>query len=198
MKRLKEGDAIRIIIFLLAGCILAALFVFSVHAGEPGRTSCGVFNATYLIEKQTVRLFNGRAEVQAAPGSAIKITTAVFGKPAYGDLNRDGRKDAALFLFQDPGGSGTFYYVAAAIAKNGLYQGTNAVLLGDRVVPRAIHIRNCVIVAEYDDRHPDQPMAARPSIGKTMYLTLNEGYLKAIKILGAMRNSTGRSCKKNS
>jgi hypothetical protein len=55
-----------------------------------------------------------------------------------------------------------------------------------------------VIVAEYDDRHPDQPMAARPSIRKTMYLTLNEGYLKAIKILGAMRNSTGRSCKKNS
>ena len=180
MKRLKEGDAIRIIIFLLAGCILAALFVFSVHAGEPGRTSCGVFNATYLIEKQTVRLFNGRAEVQAAPGSAIKITTAVFGKPAYGDLNRDGRKDAALFLMHDPGGSGTFYYVAAAIAAGDIYRGTNAVLLGDRISPRAIHIRNGTIIAEFDDRRPDQSMAAAPSIAKTMFLKLNEGYLTVL------------------
>jgi hypothetical protein len=165
---------------LLSGCILAALLVFSVHAGEPGRTSCGVFNATYLIEKQAVRLLNGRAKVQAAPGSAIKITTAVFGEPAYGDLNRDGREDAALFLMQDPGGSGTFYYVAAAIAAGDIYRGTNAVLLGDRVFPRTIHIRNGMIIAEFDDRSPDQPMAAAPSIGKTIYLKLSEGCLTAI------------------
>jgi hypothetical protein len=187
-----------IFVRLFLGCTLAALLVCPVHAGPQDRALDGILNATYLIEKQAVQLVSGRAEVQAAPGSVSKVTTEVFSKPTYGDLNGDGRDDAVLFLVQDPGGSGTFYYVAAAIAKNGLYQGTNAVLLGDRVFPRAIHIRNCVIVAEYEDRHPDQPMAARPSIGKTMYLKLNEGYLKAIKILGAMRNSTGRSCKKNS
>jgi hypothetical protein len=181
LKRWKEGDAIKIVIRLPFGCALAALLVLSVHAREPDGAPCGVLNATYLIEKQAVELVNGRAEVQAAPGSAIKITTAVFGKPAYGDLNRDGREDAALFLMHDPGGSGTFYYVAAAISAGDIYQGTNAVLLGDRVFPRTILIRSGVIVVEFDDRSTDQPMAAAPSIGKTMYLKLNEGYLTAIK-----------------
>ena len=181
MKRWEEGDAIRIIILLLLGCALTVALVFCDHAGSPGGAPGGVFNATYLIEKLVVRLTDGRAEVQSAPGSAIKITTVVFGEPVYGDLNYDGREDAALFLMHDPGGSGTFYYVAAAIAANDIYQGTNAVLLGDRVFPRTIHIRNGVVVAEFDDRNPDQPMAAAPSIAKTMYLRLNEGYLTAIK-----------------
>jgi hypothetical protein len=157
------------------------LLVFSVHAVQPDGAPCGVLNATYLVEKQAIHLVNGRAEFQAAPGSAIKITTVIFGKPAYGDLNHDGREDAALFLVHDPGGSGTFYYVAAAIDVNNSYQGTNAVLLGDRVSPRTIDIRNGVIIAEFDDRKPDQPLAAAPSIAKTIYLKLNEGCLTAIK-----------------
>jgi hypothetical protein len=181
LRRWKEGDAIRVIARLLFGFTLAASLVFPVRAGLSNGALGNVLNATYFIEKQAVELVDGRAEVQAAPGSASKIATLVFGEPTYGDLNHDGRDDAALFLVQDPGGSGTFYYVAAAIAKNGMYRGTNAVLLGDRIVPRAIHVRNGVIVAEYDDRHPEQPMATVPSIGKTMYLTLNEGYLKAIR-----------------
>ena len=45
----------------------------------------------------------------------------MFGKPAYGDLNRDGRDDAVLFRMHDPGGSGTFYYVAAEIADDDIY-----------------------------------------------------------------------------
>jgi hypothetical protein len=186
--RREEGDAIRIIIRLLLGCSLAVLLFFCVQTGPPaGGAPGGVLNATYLIEKQAFRLVNGRAEVHPAPGSAIKITTVVFGKPAYGDLNHDGRDDAALFLIHDPGGSGTFYYIAAAIAAGDIYQGTNAVLLGDRVFPRTIHIRNGVIVAQYDDRRPDEPMAAAPSIGKTITLTLTEGLQIAINPLRPMR-----------
>ncbi|MEE4261219.1 MAG: hypothetical protein V2I56_00930, partial [Desulfobacteraceae bacterium] len=99
--------------------------------------------------------------------------------PVYGDLNGDGRDDAALFLVYDPGGSGTFYYVATAIARDGIFQGTNAVLLGDRIAPRTINIRNKVIAVYYADRRPDEPMAAAPSIVKTMYLTLKKGRLEA-------------------
>ncbi len=170
-----------ILVRLLLGCTLAVVLVFPVFAGPPDGAPSGVLNTTYLIEKQAVQLVNGRVEVQAVPGSAMKMTTVVFGKPSYGDLDSEGHDDAALFLVQDSGGSGTFYYVAVAIAKNGIYRGTNAVLLGDRVVPRSIHIRNGVIVAKYDDRHPEQPMAVTPSIGKTMYLTLKEGHLTFIK-----------------
>ncbi len=157
------------------------LLAYPAQAGPPGSPFSGVLNATYTIEERKVHLIDGRAEVQAAPGSAVKITTVVFGKPVCGDLDGDGRNDAALFLVHNPGGSGTFYYVAAAIAKNGIYQGTNAVLLGDRIDPRTIQIRKGVIVADYADRRSDQSMVTPPSIRKTMYLTLKEGHLKAIK-----------------
>jgi hypothetical protein len=181
LKGWKKGDAVRIIIRLKLACTLAALLVFPVHAGALGGALVGVLNNTYLIENQAVPIVNGRAEFQAAPGSAIKITIEVFGKPAFGDLNHDGRDDAALFLVHDPGGSGTFYYVAAAIATSDSYLGTNAVLLGDRVFPRTIHIRNGVIVAKFDDPNLDQSMAAAPSIGKTKYLKLKEGHLEVNK-----------------
>jgi len=166
---------------LLVSGALAALPVFAVQAGPPAGVPPGVLNATFVIEKKAVRLVGGRAEVPVAAGSAARVTTMVFGKPAIGDLNGDGRDDAALFLVQDPGGSGAFHYTAAAIARNGTYQGSNAVFLGDRVAPRAIAIRNGVIVAEYTDRRPDQPMAATPTIAKTMHLTLHEGRLWAVQ-----------------
>ncbi len=160
---------------------VVALLVFSAQAELPDIDVEGVLNATYTIENHQVLLLDGRAEVAAAPGSAVKITTAVFGKPVCGDLDGDGRDDAALFLVHNPGGSGTFYYVAAAIAKNGQYQGTNAVLLGDRIVPKTIQIRNAVIVVDYADRRPGQPMAAPPSINKTKHLTLKAGRLEPIE-----------------
>lgn len=158
-----------------------ALLVLSAQAGPPDGSSGSVLDATYTIEKQEVHLIGGRAEMRAAPGSAIKITTRVVGEPVYGDLDGDGRDDAALFLVHDPGGSGTFYYVTAAIAKDNIYQGTNAVLLGDRITLLTIHIRSGVIIADYADRRPDESMAISPSIAKTLCLTLQEGRLEAIK-----------------
>jgi hypothetical protein len=160
---------------------VVALLVLPAQAGPSDSSFDGVLNATYTIEKQEVRLIGGRSEVQAAPGSAAKITTVVFGEPVCGDLDGDGREDATLFLMNDPGASGSFYYVAAAIAKNGIYQGTNGVFLGDRIAPRTIQIRNNIIVADYADRRPDEPMASPPSIAKTMYLKLKAGHLEAIE-----------------
>ena len=138
-------------------------------------------NATYTIEGKEVRLIDGHDEKQAAPGSATKIKTWVFGQPVYGDLNDNGQEDVALFLAHDPGGSGTFYYVAAALCADGEYRGTNGVLLGDRVALQNILIRNGVVVASYADRRTEEPMAVRPSIGKTKYLTVGNGTLTEIK-----------------
>ena len=141
-------------------------------------------NTTYTIEGREIRLQNGRFEAAAAPGSATKIRTVVFGKPVYGDLDGDGDEDAALFLVHDPGGSGTFYYVAAALNVNGQYIGTNAELLGDRIAPQGVAIRNGVVAASYADRRPGESMSTAPSIGKSMYLTLENGNLIALKPLG--------------
>jgi len=140
--------------------------------------------ASYRIERQDVRLINGQAEAEAAPGSATKIKTSVFGQPIFGDLNEDSNEDAALFLMHKPGGSGTFYYVAAALNVNGAFRGTNAVLLGDRIAPQTIEIRDGVVIANYADRRPEESMAVPPSVGISKYLVVKAGELVAMKPMG--------------
>jgi len=147
----------------------------------PSAPSADVLNSSFTIERQEVRLINGYHEKQAAPGSATRIKTMVFGQPVGGDLDGDGDEDAGLFIMHAPGGSGTFYYVAAALNRNGNYIGTNGILLGDRIAPQTIQIRNGVVVANYADRRSDEPMVARPSVGKTKYLTLKNAQLEEIK-----------------
>ena len=141
-------------------------------------------NATYTVEGRRIPLRNGRHEVEAAPGSAAKTVTAVFGEPVAGDLEGDGDEDAVLFLVHDPGGSGTFYYVAASINEGGRYRGTDAVLLGDRISPGQIGIRNGVVTVDYMDRRPGEPMSAPPSVGGTKVLDLRDGRLTDIGPLG--------------
>ena len=150
--------------------------------GKSRQAAAPVFNplnATYIIEGQPVTLTDGKAATQAAPGSAAMIATAVFGEPASGDLNGDGMPDAALILVQDPGGSGIFYYAAAAINASGTAQGTNAVLLGDRVAPQNIQIQNGQIVVNYADRNAGESMATPPSVGVTKYLIYRGSVLEA-------------------
>jgi hypothetical protein len=83
-------------------------------------------------------------------------------------------------LSYDPGGSGNFFYVAAALKVNGNYCGTNVVLLGDRIVPQNLKIRNGVVVADYSGRQPQEPMAILPSIDRSMHLIIERNTLIAI------------------
>lgn len=136
--------------------------------------------AAYVVEGLEVRLVAGRAEAPSAPGSVARIRTSIFGSPVFGDLDGDGDDDAALLLVREPGGSGTFYYVAAALYSEGACRGTNAVLLGDRIAPQNIAIRDGLIVANYADRRPGEPMAVPPSEGRTTFLSLRDGALTAV------------------
>jgi len=145
-------------------------------------------DATYTVDGRQVPLRNGRYETEAAPGSAVKAVTAVVGEPAVGDLEGDGDEDVAILLVHDPGGSGTFYYIAASINESGRYRGTEAVLLGDRISPGRIGIRNGVVVVEYTDRRPDEPMSALPSVGRSKVLALRDGRLAEIEPEGNCRS----------
>jgi hypothetical protein len=141
-------------------------------------------NISYRIDGKKVDLINGRSEKEAAPGSASKVTTAVLGNPDVGDLNDDGRPDAALILFQNTGGTGTFIYATAAVNRNDGYHGTNAVLLGDRITLDHVSIRNGVIVVEYRDRRSDEPMAAKPSVPRSACFILQNGELREVGTRG--------------
>jgi hypothetical protein len=104
-------------------------------------------------------------------------TTKIFGTPTMGDINGDGVEDAAVFLTQDNGGSGTFYYVAAAANTANGAEGTNAILLGDRIAPQTISIDNGVITVNYAERKPGDAMTTAPSVGVSKYLVYSNGTL---------------------
>ncbi len=144
--------------------VFAALQGCANNGVEEGRGSDGPLNATYTIAGQTITLVDGYAELPAAPESSQKITTGVWGTPELADLNGDGREDAALILIQDSGGSGTFYYVVAAIREDDGYRGTSSVFLGDRIEPRTIGIVENRISVNFLDRAPGDAFAAPPSV----------------------------------
>ncbi|MFA6552164.1 MAG: hypothetical protein WCT19_01535 [Candidatus Paceibacterota bacterium] len=136
-------------------------------------------NATFTIDNSKITLVNGKFEKQI-PDSSSKIKATMFGAPIYGDLNGDGKEDAAAFLEYESGGNGTFYYAVAVINVGGKYVGTNVILLGDRVAPQTIQIQNGQVVANYAVRKEGEPMTTPPSIGVSDYLKLNGNVLEKV------------------
>ncbi len=142
-------------------------------------------NGTYIIDGRSTTLINGVSRAPAAPGSASQVTTTYFGNEATGDLNGDGVPDVAFLLTQNSGGSGTFYYVVVALKTPQGYQGTNAILLGDRIAPQTTEIRNGELIVNYVDRNPGEPMTAQPSLGVSKYMLVEKGSLVEVPALAA-------------
>lgn len=138
-----------------------------------------VKNSSFTIENAPVNLKDGYYEAESASMPGIKITTRYFGNELKTDLNDDGRKDAVFLVTQDGGGSGTFYYAVAVLnLPGGNHAGSDGYLLGDRVAPQTTEVsRNPrhknVIVVNFSDRAPYEPMSTPPSIGKSVYLKLD-------------------------
>lgn len=131
-------------------------------------------NASYRIEGQAVKLTNGVSEVESAPGSVSKTITKYFGNELKKDLDGDGREDIAFLLTQETGGSGTFFYVVAALDTDQGYIGSHAVLLGDRIAPQTTESGpSKSIVVNYADRASGEPMTTSPSVGKSIRLILD-------------------------
>jgi hypothetical protein len=197
------NKSLKIILIIVSALIVVGVFYFITKDGDTNKKFeeddtkteleiSNLLNATYIINGQKIKLTDGRAEKEAAPGSATKVSTATFGDAIYGDLDGDGDQDAALMLVQDPGGSGTFYYVAVTLNNDGQHQGTNAILLGDRVAPQNIAIEGNIVIANYADRRADDAMSARPSIGVSKYLRLDDGRLVDMSSNEAVCEKTSR------
>lgn len=137
-------------------------------------------NATYLIEGKAITLVNGMAEKTLAPGTSSKQVTRYFGNEAKIDLNADGLMDSALLLVQDSGGSGTFFYVAAALKTANGYSGTNAILLGDRIAPQSTAVdpnNSAQFVVSYGERPKDKPLSSPPTQMVSRTFKIKEGSL---------------------
>ena len=158
---------------------------FNIVSGAP--LGVEAMNATYNINDQPVTLKNGTSISHPfAPGGVTDVpvtaTTNYFGKAAYGDLNGDGLDDMVFVMWQQTGGSGTFYYLAAALdAPNGAAPLTDTVLLGDRIKPVSTEINSGVIVVTYLARNPNEPMTAVPSVAVVRGFKIVNGKLEEIK-----------------
>lgn len=157
--------------------ILAAVFLVGAVFTAPnyfGSQETEDFKAaTYTIEGKAVQLDGS--------GSAVPNSVSYFGNLAKGDLNGDGIPDLAFLVTMDGGGSGTFYYVVAALqSADNSYVGTNGFLLGDRVSPQTTEIRDGSIVVNYADREANEPMTAPPSVGVSRRFVVERGALVEI------------------
>lgn len=135
-------------------------------------------NTTYIIDNQEITLTDGKYE-EEIPETSSKIVTTLW-STTPGDLNGDGVDDAGIILVQQTEGSGSFYYAAASMNRDGEWFGTNADLLGDRVAPQTTAIEEGVYIVNYAERAPGEPMSAPPSVGTSNRYVVENGVLKEL------------------
>lgn len=152
-----------VLAFLFVVLAVAAVLNFSGKQQEVPVIATDYKAIQYLIEGERV---------------TIADETRYFGNELKTDLNGDGREDVVFLITQNPGGTGTFFYVVAAVNTEQGYVGSDGYLLGDRIAPQATEVsqnprHKNVIVVNYADRAAGDPMTAEPSVGKSAYLKLD-------------------------
>lgn len=160
-------------IIIIIAVLVAGFYAFNsyIYNEKQAVTVTDYKDGEYIVGGERVKLENGFAETEVAPGSASKAVTRYFGNEAKGDLNGDGIVDLVFLLTQETGGSGTFYYLVGAIQSvDNRYQGTNATLIGDRIAPQTTEFKDGLVIVNYAERAPGAPMSEAPSVGKSLYL----------------------------
>ena len=164
---------------------VAVLRRFAVEGGalvelDDGRVSAAELErATYLTESTdtgVATLESGEFRAPAAPDSAAELVIQL-GKWAAGDLDGRGGEDAAAVTVEQPGGSGTFYFVHALVAGEDGLRDAGAVLLGDRIRVEGVSIHDGVITVALLDRAPDAAMASEPTVAVIRRFALEDGAL---------------------
>lgn len=150
---------------------------------EPGVAKPDPSNATFQFEDGPIKLTKGTAESTLTDSSAAQ-ETSLTDTIAYGDINNDGKNDAAFLLVQSGVGSGVFLYAAAYVSGVVQYKGSNAIFIGDRVTPKSISIATLqsiespgTITITYLDRKPEEPFSAEPTITTVKHFIFKNGEL---------------------
>lgn len=156
---------------VVAIVLVGGFFLLNSYIYQEKQGPADYKDATYLMSGEPVTLTDGYAETENFMGAASKTIVRYFGNEARGDLDGDGLEDAVFLLTQDAGGSGTFFYLVGALrTPTGTWNGTHAVLIGDRIAPQSTEFRDGLVIVNYADRAAGEPMTDRPSVGKSLYL----------------------------
>ena len=176
------------ILGVLVGAVAIAGFIrFNFTSGgdvvSDRKSSPKISDLTITIDTQEFAMSDGVAVIPPSQGSETANTLRLIGAPVMGDSDvgdsdvgdsdGDGNPDAALLVQHDPGGSGTFYYAVVAINDGGSYRASNALLLGDRIEPRAVEFADGRFVYTYAERKPGDSMSERGTVEKSVTVTVD-------------------------
>jgi hypothetical protein len=96
-------------------------------------------NSEYVVGGEKIKLTNGIYERGSSPSDYLRIKIL---EVAFGDLNKDGKEDAAIIVGSSGGGSGFFIELAAMVNRNGNPYHVASADLGDRVKIKYIAIES--------------------------------------------------------
>jgi len=126
--------------------VLGGVLVLEGCSTAPKTTSLDVStlkNLTYIgIYDDPVTLKHGRYEGQPFVPEGAARPRVQFAEPLFviGDLDGDGVNEAAGFLTESSGGSGSYTYLAIVDSDNSQYKNVATQKLGDRVKVRALRL----------------------------------------------------------
>lgn len=114
----------------------------------------GVFCSSDVATEGPVRLADGKWSVEDGEGrQSLELGT----QQARGDLDGDGREDAAVILLGSGGGSGVFVTLALVVDRNGVPLHAASVALGDRVQVHGVSIEGNEVVVDVTQHAPGDP-----------------------------------------
>ncbi|MCX6784784.1 MAG: hypothetical protein NTV81_02505 [Candidatus Komeilibacteria bacterium] len=164
-----------IILFLLL--LGVAYFVF--HQAQNNQPIACTMEAKICPDGSSVGRSGPKCEFTACPSEALSGYTK-FGNDVSGDFNNDGLTDAAYLVTKQPGGSGTFYYLAVVLKNQSEDQILVSEVIGDRIAPQTTEFKDGMIIVNYADRKADEPFSVKPSIGLSKYYKIIDGQLRPV------------------
>jgi peptidoglycan/xylan/chitin deacetylase (PgdA/CDA1 family) len=131
-------------------------------------------------------LVDGVYREKYMPDSATEMVISLADVHTFGDLNGDGVDDVLVILISYPGGSGTFFDLAAVLNQDGAPNPVATAFLGDRVIIRSMTIESGQIVLEFITQGPDDPMCC-PNMDRRQVYALEDNNLVLVEQIDTPR-----------
>ena len=176
MKYLRNKFTLMVIRIFLALSVLPLSACGHMPKDEPPEID---FDQVEFLSKWTqsgtVQLTYGQYRESVAPGSATETVVKLGEEIAHGKIN--GMDAAAVILFTNSGGSGTFFDLALLVRMNTEWINTDVEFLGDRVTIHSLSFEDEAIIVDMTSHGPEDPMCC-PTLRQEQRFTVEDNRLR--------------------